>query len=333
MTDFDLVFSHIPSSQLLGPDTLSLHLDHVIDKSDNSNVTLLPENLFIQLIDTSLSEKLHNLSVSDPLMFNCLNALNGETPSKLCKCLSDWSFKEGVLSYQGQIYVPDDGTLHHNIVHSYHSATSTGLPSFLKTHQLVSTDFWRPGLVQFIHKYIEGCALCQQMKTNTHSTVPPLTPLPSSCTCSFQQISCDLITDLPIFDSFDSLLVVVNHGLTKGVILCPTKKSVSAERIANLFFHKVYTQFRLYNKIISNRGSQFASSFTKELACLIGYKLSLSTAYHPQTNGEIETYLCVYCHQNLSSWSDLIPMAEFAHNHHPHSVTSQSPFFLKMGFK
>ena len=127
-----------------------------------------------------------------------------------------------------------------------------------------------------------------------------------------------------------------NHGLTKGVILCPTKKTATAKGIATLFFHKVYTQFGLYEKIISDRGPQFA----KELGKLLGYTLALSTAYHPQTdretewvNQEIETYLRIYCGNNPTSWSESISHAEFVHNHRPHSVTGKSPFYLMMGYK
>ena len=91
---------------------------------------------------------------------------------------------------------------------------------------------------------------------------------------------------------------MVDHGLSKEVILCPTKKTVTAEGIASLFFHKVFLRFGLYTKIISDRGPQFASKFAKELGKILQYDLALSTAYHPQTDGEtervnqeIETYL------------------------------------------
>ena len=133
---------------------------------------------------------------------------------------------------------------------------------------------------------------------------------------------------------------MVDHGLTKGVILCPTKKTATAEGIATLFFHKVYTRFGLYEKIISDRGPQFASAFAKELGKLLGYTLALSTAYHPQTDGEtervnqeIEIYLQIYCGNNPTSWVDSISHAEFAHNHRPHSVTGKSLFYLMMGYE
>ena len=119
-----------------------------------------------------------------------------------------------------------------------------------------------------------------------HPTLPPLTPIHSVATCPFQQISCYLITDLSPSNGFDSLLVMVDHGLTKGVILCPTKKTITTEGVATLFFHKVFLHFGFYNKIVSNRGPQFASAFTKELGKLPHYDLSLSTAYHPQSDRE-----------------------------------------------
>ena len=122
-----------------------------------------------------------------------------------------------------------------------------------------------------MQKYVKGCTTCQQNKSNTHSTIPLLTPIKSHTSCPFQQVSCDLITDLPISSGFDSLLVMVNHGLMKGVILCPTKKTITAEGVATLFFHKVYLQFGLYEKIISDHGPQFASAFVKELEKFLNY--------------------------------------------------------------
>ena len=154
------------------------------------------------------------------------------------------------------------------------------------------------------------------------------------------QVSCDLVTDLPSSTSFGSLLVVVDHGLTKGVILCPTKKNITTKGVDALFFHKVYLCFGLYDKIISDQGPQFTSSFAQELGKLLKYDLSLSTAYHLQSDGEtewvnqeVETHLQIFCGSNPRSWADNISHAEFTHNHCPHSITNQSPFYLMMGYE
>jgi len=192
----------------------------------------------------------------------------------------------------------------------------------------------------FIRKYVEGCTLCQQMKSDTHPSTPPLTPIPSSVTRPFSQISVDLITDLPESGGFDSVMVMVDHGLMKGVILSPCKKTIRSEGVTQLFFKKVFLRFGLYDKIISDRGPQFASKFAKELGRLLNYKVALSTAYHPQTDGqterlnqELETYLHIYCCSAPLDWIKHLPMAEFVHNHQKHDSHNASPFFLMMGYE
>ena len=62
----------------------------------------------------------------------------------------------------------------------------------------------------------------------------------------------DLITDLPLSNGFDSILVVVDRGLTKGVILLPCNKTITAEQVANLLLENLYKRFGLPDKIISD---------------------------------------------------------------------------------
>ena len=173
---------------------------------------------------------------------------------------------------------------------------------------------------------------------NTHPTILALSPLNSDCTHPVQRVSVDLITNLPPSRSYDLVMVVVDHGLTKGVILCPWNKNIDAARVAKLFFLHVFSHYSLHDKCISNRGPQFASAFARELARLLKYNLKLSLAYHPQTNREtervnqeLETYLCIFCDGHLEKWADLLPMAEFSHNSATHSSTNKLPFSLILG--
>ena len=179
----------------------------------------------------------------------------------------------------------------------------------------------------FLRKFIAGCADCQAAKVNTHPTIPGLSPLAVEHPLPFSSILVDLITGLPDSHGFDSVMVVVDHGLTKGVIYCPCTKNIDSEGVAQLFFTNVFPRFGLHSKIISDRGPQFASAFAQELACLLQYDVALSTAYHPQTDGEtkqvnqeLETYLRLFASNKPEEWSKLLPMAEFAHNSTTHSV-------------
>ena len=150
----------------------------------------------------------------------------------------------------------------------------------------------------------------------------------------------DLITDLPPSGSYDSVMVVVDHGLMKGVILCPCNKNIDAAGVAKLFFLHVFHHYGLHDKCISDQGPQFTSAFARELTCLLKYDLKLSSAYHPQTNREtkrvnqeLETYLHIFCDGHPKKWADLLSTAEFSHNSSTHSTTNKSPFSLILGYE
>ena len=83
-------------------------------------------------------------------------------------------------------------------------------------------------------------------------------------------------------------MVVVDHGLTKGIILAPCSKTMDANGIAQLFFDHVFKRFGLHDTLISDRGPQFASAFAKELARILKYDVRLSTAYHSQLTDKLK---------------------------------------------
>jgi transposase InsO family protein len=112
----------------------------------------------------------------------------------------------------------------------------------------------------------------------------------------------DLITDLPPVDDCDSILIIVDRENTKGAILILTAKTLTQEGAGQLLLDNLYKQFGLPDKMLSGRGPQFAAKAFHKLLKLLGIKLNLTTAYHPQTDGateqvnqEIEAYLSIYC--------------------------------------
>ena len=110
-------------------------------------------------------------------------------------------------------------------------------------------------------------------------------------------ISVDFITKLPLAQGYDSILVVVDH-LTKMVHFIPTTERMSAEGLARLFKNNVWKLHGLSESIISDRGPQFVTGLIRELNRMLGIKSKISTAFHPQTDGqtkrvnqELEQYL------------------------------------------
>jgi transposase InsO family protein len=153
----------------------------------------------------------------------------------------------------------------------------------------------------------------------------------------------DLITDLPESRTADGticdcILSVVDHGLTKGVILIPTTKISDHTLIGRLLHDNLFKRFSLPESIISDRDPRFAAQAFRELQKLVGVHQKFSTAFHPQTDGtterfnqEIKAFLSIYCANNPTTWASKLAMAEFVHNNRRHADRTKTPFELIMG--
>ena len=263
LQDFDLHFLHIPGSAMGPADALS-HLPNPDTSLDNVDITILPDDLFIHAIDTTLVDKITSSSLSDPLVISALQNLSNGFPLFPRSSLTDWRFSGSLLYFKNCLYIPPD--TRHALVSTVHASPAAGHGGFFHTYTLLSRDYWWLGMSSFVCCFVAGCALFQQMKVNTHPTVPALSPVPSTCSRPFQQLSVDLITDLPPSTGFDSLMVVVDHSLSKRVILTPCNKTINAKGVAELFFKNIFLHFSLHDALISDREPQFASAFTTELA-------------------------------------------------------------------
>jgi len=123
-------------------------------------------------------------------------------------------------------------------------------------------------------------------------------------------ILADFITKLPLAQGYDSILVVVDR-LTKMVHFIPTTEKTSAEGLARLFRDNVWKLHGLPESIISDRGPQFTAGLMRELNKILGIKSKLSTAFHPQIDGqtervnqELEQYLRMFINHRQEQWPE-----------------------------
>ena len=209
----------------------------------------------------------------------------------------------------------------------FHDHETAGHPGELETYNLVRQYYWWPGLQTFIKTYVQGCGICQQFKINRSPSHPAYQPIEGAKTTRpFANCSMDLITDLPPINGYDSILVMVNQGLSKGVILSPCAKTITWEGILELLRDNLFKRFGLLDQIISDQDPRFAARAFQELLKLLNITSSLSTAYHPQTdrateqvNQEIEAYLSIYCTTHPEDWLNSLTTMEFTHNNRRHA--------------
>ena len=151
LADFDLKMIHVPGKLLAGPDALSRRPNLLpSEDADNDGVTLLSPSLFVNIIDTALSQHIESASAGDPLVLQALQSMHEDIPLPFCFHLTDWQVKARILTYKGHVYVPADDSLRHTILERCHDHESAGHPGFLKTRQLVAAEFWWPGLASFV---------------------------------------------------------------------------------------------------------------------------------------------------------------------------------------
>jgi hypothetical protein len=141
---------------------------------------------------------------------------------------------------------------------------------------------------QDVEQYIKGCAICQANKVNNRPLKPAMFPITPEHLLPFQTIAMDFITKLPKSGKYDMILMITDHDCTKAAIFIPCQETITAEGVAMLYLCHVYPQFGIPKKVITDRDTHFTSKFAKGLNKVLGIQSNMSTAYHPQTDGQSE---------------------------------------------
>ena len=139
---------------------------------------------------------------------------------------------------------------------------------------------------QDINDYVQSCNTCIRSKSRRMKPAELLLPL-SAPPRPWFSIAMDFITDLPLSNNADSILVIVDR-FTKMGHFVPCKKTTSTYQLATLFLENIVRLHGLLSDIISDRRPQFVSQLWSQLLSNINITRSLSSAYHPQTDGQTE---------------------------------------------
>ena len=251
--------------------------------------------------------------------------------------LAECEDRQGTLFYRGRIFVPDHDELRLHIIQNHHSTPAFGHPGRAKTLELIQREYYWQTMRKDVDRFVRNCEPCRRSRTVRHSPFgllrqPPIPRAP------WQDISMDFVVGLPWSEGFNAIWVVVDR-LTKQRHLIPCRGDVDAKDLADLFLQWIFRLHGLPETIISDRGTQFASHFWGRLCERLQISRRMSTAFHPETDGQterlnavMEQYLRAYVNYLQDDWSSWLPLAEFAANNQVSEATNASPFFALHGY-
>lgn len=345
LEQFDLTIEYQEGKQNLVADGLSRRPDHKAEAEDRREES---EQVLTSL-EASSPTAVASWSVSSQLRDSILAAYSHDAHCRSIRdqlltdsasLASEWSLKgaDGLIrNAEGRVLIPQDASIKLAIYRECHDCPAAGHLGTAKTLERVSRRFIWNNMHRETREYVSSCTACQLNKPSTQRPIGLLQPL-SIPDHPWHTVSMDLITALPPTRAGHDAIVVFVDKLTKWAIYVATRTDVDAPGLARLFFEHVVRLHGVPTAIVSDRDPRFTSIFWRALWAQLGTQLQMSTAFHPQTDGQterqnrtLEETLRAYVSYKQDDWDQHLAAAELAHNTALHASTGFSPFYLNYG--
>jgi hypothetical protein len=247
-----------------------------------------------------------------------------------------FALRDGILYFRGRIWLGGSTELQQAILQAFHASTVGGHSGFPATYARLRRLFAWPKMKAQTKTFVQSCMVCQQAKPERVKYPGLLEPLPTP-SAAWQMVTMDFIEGLPTSGHANSIMVVVDK-FTRFAHFIPLHHPFTAAKVAAAYLNNIFKLHGMPQVMISDRDPIFTSKFWKELFTLAGNDMRLSTAYHPQTDGQservnqcLEIYLRCFTHACPTKWSQYLALAEFWYNTSFHSAIKMSPFVALYG--
>ncbi|KAD4180362.1 hypothetical protein E3N88_28953 [Mikania micrantha] len=245
----------------------------------------------------------------------------------------------GLKTRWGRVWIPPTCPLKSTLLEEAHKSKYSIHPGATKMYRDLRVNYWWPGMKRDVVKHVEKCLTCMQVKAEHQKPYGKLQPLEIPL-WKWEHITMDLITKLPkTRKGYDTIWVIVDR-LTKSAHFLPIRESYSSEKMAETYVREIVSRHGVPVTIVSDRDTRFTSHFWRNFQEELGTKLLISTAYHPQTDGQsertiqtLEDMLRACIIDFGGSWDDYLPLAEFSYNNSYHSSIGMPPYEMLYGRK
>jgi len=248
-----------------------------------------------------------------------------------------WSISEGLLYYKDRLVISDNEDLQTLIAKSCHDGKIAGHFGQEKTLEIITRDFYWKQITDWVNAYVRSSTPCQQAKAPRHASFGLLSPLQVPY-AAWASTSIDFFTQLPNSAGYTEIMVVVDR-FTKMAHFIRLHENATAKEVAEAFLKAVWKLHGLLSEIILDMDMKCACEFGKSLCKKHGVKRKISTADHPQTDGQTERvnqvsggYLPIFVNYDQDDWYHLLRLAEYAYNNSVTMAHDMTPFFAKYGY-
>ncbi|GJR18619.1 retrotransposon protein, putative, ty3-gypsy subclass [Tanacetum coccineum] len=246
---------------------------------------------------------------------------------------------DGTLCLKNKSWIPCFGNLRALTMHESHKSKYSIHPGSDKMYQYLKKLYWWPNMKAEIATHVSKCMTCAKVKAEYQKPsgllVQPIIPI-----WKWENITMDFVTKLPKTTSGQDTIWVIVDRLTKSAHFLPMKETDSMEKLTRQYLKEVVSRHGVPVLIISDRDSKFTSHFWKSLNEALGTQLDMSTAYHPQIDGQSERTIQTLedmlraCVMDFGKgWDRHLPLIEFSYNNNYHTSIKAAPFEALYGRK
>ena len=335
MNEYDFTICHIPGS-IMPSDYLSRHAINAID--------------FLRTKSFLLS--LEEAQQKDPFIASLVDFIKHGTVTG-CKtkdaflqryskqvCITDKIlYKQVKDKIDGRVRVVfvAPRKMQQDVLRNAHSSLVAGHAGEQKTMYRLSLHWWWPDVETDVKEFVQTCSICQANKTGKMQPKVPLNPLPATQNFN-ERVHMDLFGPL-LSDTANRLVLVITDAFSKYVelVAIPDKEATT---VASAFLNRWILRFGVPLTLVTDGGTEFRNSFMKELVSLLNVCHKISSPYHPQTCGQVESfnktmgqYLRCVEMENTRNWEPYLPALAFSYNTGLHTSTLLTPAYTLFGFE
>ena len=277
------------------------------DREDDQPLCLIPETKFSKIAACEAELTDSDWQDLTDIILAALTISDADILSETQRISQDWQDKpegleweDGLGQKDGRIWIPEEDGIWKKVMRLYHDSPVTGHLDTSGMMELVSHSYWCRNLPDYVKRYMQGCHTCRQVKHQNQHELGKLQLIPTP-EGPWQWIQSDFVGELLKLDSFNAIYVVSNR-LMKMAHFIPMMTNISTPDLMKLHIRHIWKLHGIPLEHGTDCGSTFTVNFTQNIYTELRIEPRFSTAYHPQTQGQVEnnnkwmeTYLRMFC--------------------------------------